>query len=143
MRGSSKAKHVSRLFSPYIKACTVYQGTSVETGMQTCANCKYFVPTEGNTATLMATGEKVQVGDCRRYPPAHVMNVLTSSEKEQSKESELETPRTARQYASPFYWLTVPEYANAYAGTNVKLWCGEWRRHESAGDNGASASSHE
>lgn len=111
--------------------------------MQTCANCKFFVSIEGKTATLMTTGEKVQVGDCRRYPPAHVMNILTASEKEQKKESEIETPRTAKQYASPFYWLVVPEYANAYAGTNVELWCGEWRRHGSPNDNGASVPSSE
>ena len=98
--------------------------------METCANCKFFVPFEKRFVTLVETGEKVQSGDCRRYPPSHVMNIVTMSEKEQEKESEIETPRTAKQYASPFYWLAVPEYANAYAGTNVKLWCGEWSKQE-------------
>ena len=114
--------------------------------METCAKCRFFVPIEGRTATLVPTGETVQVGDCRRYPPGHVMNILTASEKEQQKEGELvETPRTAKEYASPFYWLVVPEYANAYAGTNVKLWCGEFKEKRNADprDNGGSASSSE
>jgi len=107
--------------------------------MQTCATCRYFVSIPDKMATTRE-GEPVQVGDCRRYPPLHILNIFTASEKERGKDELVETPRTAQQYASPFYWLVVPEYASAYQGTNESLWCGEHleKNHESTGLNGAS-----
>lgn len=92
--------------------------------MQTCETCRYFVAIEGKTATTR-DGGTVQTGDCRRYPPKHILNILTASEKEKGKDELVETPTMAKQYASPFYWLVVPEYAAAYDGTNESLWCGE------------------
>jgi hypothetical protein len=74
-----------------------------------------------------------------------VLNVLTASEKDQ-KESELvEAPKTAKLYASPYYWLVVPEYASAYLGTNEALWCGEFEEKPNADprNNGGSVPSSE
>jgi len=92
--------------------------------VKTCATCRYFVLHEATH------GEQLNLGDCRRYPPKHIVMEYKVVEFDATDKAPMIATAAGVPARPLSMWLLQPQYSSSYDGTSEGLTCGEWRGKE-------------